>query len=317
MDIKRAIFAELAEATRKGAILATNTSYLDLDKIAEAAGERAEDVVGLHFFSPANIMPLLEIVRGAKTGEAALATAVETGKRLGKTGVVSGVCPGFIANRTFEKYTREAEFLLQEGATPAQVDSALVAFGMPMGPFAVRDLAGLDIGWARRKSVAHLRNPQERYSRIGDELCERGCFGQKTGRGFYLYEKGSRTPSPNPDLEDIIRGTGDAAGIKRREISDEEIVERCFYQVINEAARVLEEGIALRSSDIDLAWIAGYGFPRWRGGPLFWSSQIGLDRILARVRHFDTEHDFWSPARLLIRMAQQGKTFSDFQGVTK
>lgn len=317
MGVKRAIFGELAQVTREGTILASNTSYLDLDEIAAAAGQRESDVAGLHFFSPANIMPLLEIVRGNKTSDTALATAVETGQRLGKTAIVSGVCPGFIANRTFEKYTRETEFLLQEGATPSQVDQALVKFGMPMGPFAVRDLAGLDIGWARRKSVAHLRNPQERYSSVGDQICERGWFGQKTGRGFYIYEEGSRTPKPNPEVEDIIRASGEAAGIQRRDLSDEEIVERCIFQVVNEAARVLEEGIALRSGDVDLAWIAGYGFPKWRGGPLFWASQIGLDRVLERIRAFDAAFDFWTPAPLLVQLTEAGAGFGDFKGASK
>lgn len=314
LDVKRRIFEDLARHTRNGTVLASNTSYLDLDQIAEAAGERSKDVVGLHFFSPANIMPLLEIVRGQLSSDAALATAVETGKRLRKTAIVSGVCPGFIANRTFEKYTREAEFLLQEGATPAQVDGALVAFGMPMGPFAVRDLAGLDIGWARRKSVAHLRKPAERYSRVGDEICERGWFGQKTGKGFYLYDKGSRTPTPNPEVEEIVLATAAQDGIERRDISNEEIVERCFFQVVNEAARVLEEGVALRASDVDLAWIAGYGFPRWRGGPLYWASEIGLPKVLDRVRTYDTTNDFWSPAPLLVQLAGAGKGFGDFEG---
>lgn len=310
MDVKRAIFADLARLTKRGTVLATNTSYLDIDRIAEAAGDRRADVVGLHFFSPANIMPLLEVVRAEATSDAALATAVETGKRLRKTAIVARVCPGFIANRTFEKYTREAEFLLQEGATPEQVDAALVAFGMPMGPFAVRDLAGLDIGWARRKSVAHERDPALRYSRVGDLICERGWFGQKTGKGFYVYDEGSRNRRPNPDVAEIIRQTAAEDGIAQREITDAEIVERCFYQVVNEAARILDEGIALRASDIDLAWIAGYGFPRWRGGVLYWAEGFGLDAVLERVRHFDASHDYWTPAPLLERLAEAGESFA-------
>lgn len=311
LDVKRSIFAELADVTRVGTILATNTSYLDVDRIAEATGVRRADVVGLHFFSPANIMPLLEIVRAEATGDRALSTSVEMGKRLSKTAIVSRVCPGFIANRTFEKYTREAEFLLQEGASPTQVDKALTEFGMPMGPFAVRDLAGLDIGWARRKSVAHERDPEKRYSRVGDEICEKGWFGQKTGKGFYLYEPGNRKPKTNPDVEEIIRRTAEEDGVKQREISDQEIVERCFLQVVNEAAQLLDEGIASRASDVDLVWIAGYGFPRWRGGPLFWASGLGFDMVLSRVRAFSEQHDYWMPSPVLVSLAEKGGSLAD------
>ena len=312
MAVKQAVFAELAPRAKPQAILATNTSYLDVNEIAAAATGRSADVLGLHFFSPANIMPLLEIVRGDATSPEVLATAVGLAKRLGKTGIVAGVCQGFIANRMFEKYTREAEFLLQEGAAPEQVDKALVDFGMPMGPFAVRDLAGLDIGWARRKSVAHLRNAGARYSTVGDSICERGWFGQKTGRGFYRYEEGSRTPIPDPEVAALVAETAAAAGIARREIADEEIVARCLYAVVNEGARILEEGIALRASDVDLVWINGYGFPRWRGGPLFWAGQVGLADVLTRIRVFDEAHDFWQPADLLVALAEAGRTFDDW-----
>ncbi len=299
MDIKKAVFADLATHAKPGAVLASNTSYLDLDEIAQAAGDRADDVVGLHFFSPANIMPLLEIVRGAGTSDAALATALDLSKRLGKTGIVSGVCHGFIANRSFSAYLREAEFLLQEGAAPAQVDNAIKAFGFPMGPFAVRDLAGLDIGWAKRKSTVHLRNPDERYSDVGDLICERGWFGQKTGRGFYLYPEGGRKGVPDPDVTEIIARSAKAAGIERREISDQEIVERCLFAVVNEGARIVEEGIAKRASDVDVAWVNGYGFPRWRGGPMHWAESLGLDQVLDRIKNYDQTHDFWTPASLL------------------
>jgi 3-hydroxyacyl-CoA dehydrogenase len=313
MDVKKAIFAELAEVAKPCAVLASNTSYLDLDEIAKAAGPRARDVVGLHFFSPANIMPLLEIVRGAKTSEVALATALALSGSLGKTGVVSGVCHGFIANRSFSAYLREAEFLLQEGATPDQVDAALVAFGMPMGPFAVRDLAGLDIGWAKRKSTAHLRNPNERYSDVGDLICERGWFGQKTGRGFYLYPEGTRKGVPDPKVQALIDASAKAAGIKPRTISDQEIIERCLFAVVNEGARIVDEGIARRTSDVDVAWVNGYGFPRWRGGPMHWAEDVGLSNVLDRITHFNQAHDFWTPAALLQHLAQKGAGFDNME----
>ncbi len=311
MDVKQAVFAELADVAKPDAVLASNTSYLDLDKIATAARDRAEDVVGLHFFSPANIMPLLEIVRGAQTSEATLATALEVSRKLGKIGVVSEVCHGFIANRSFSAYLREAEFLLQEGATPEQVDAALVEFGMPMGPFAVRDLAGLDIGWAKRKSTAHLRNPDERYSDVGDLICERGWFGQKTGRGFYLYPDGARKGQPDPEVRALIDASAKAAGIAKREITDQEIIERCLYTVVNEGARIVEEGIARRASHVDVAWVNGYGFPRWRGGPMHWAEELGLSTVLARINDFDQANDFWTPAPLLVTLAEQNTSFAE------
>ena len=311
MAIKKDVFAKLANVAKPGAVLATNTSYLDVDEIALATS-RAPDVLGMHFFSPANIMPLMEIVRGRETSDTALATAFDLGRRCGKTSIVSGVCHGFIANRTFALYLREAEFLLEEGASPAQVDRALYAFGMPMGPFAVRDLAGGDIGWAKRKATAHLRDPKQRYSHVSDRICERGWFGQKTGRGYYRYEEGGRTPIPDPEVDEIIAQCAAEAGIARRDISDEEIIERCLYIVINEAARELEEGIAARASDIDLAWITGYGFPRWRGGILHWADTLGLDNVLARIREFDSAHDFWSPAPLLNALVGEGQSFAQW-----
>lgn len=309
MDLKKAIFAELAEKAKQDAILATNTSYLDVNEIAAATNGREADVLGLHFFSPANIMKLLEVVRGDKTTDDALVSGLKFGERIGKTAVVSGVCHGFIGNRVFAKYNREAEFLLQEGATVEQVDTALKQFGMAMGPFAVRDLAGLDIGWAMRKSTAHLRNPDERYSRVGDQICEQGWFGQKTGKGFYVYVDGK--PAPNPDLTDIIKETAMEAGIAAGTVSDDMVIERCLYAMVNESAKVLEEGIALRASDIDLVFINGYGFPGWRGGPLHWADTVGLAKILAAIDYFNEGHDFWAPAPLLQRLVQEGKTFAD------
>ena len=313
MEVKLAVFAELADVAKPDAVLASNTSYLDLDEIAAAAGARNQDILGLHFFSPANIMPLLEIVRGAQTSEATLATALELSRNLGKVGVVSGVCHGFIANRSFSAYLREAEFLLQEGATPKQVDAALVDFGMPMGPFAVRDLAGLDIGWAKRKSTAHLRNPNERYSDVGDLICERGWFGQKTGRGFYLYPEGARKGQPDPEVQALIDASARAAGVAKREITDQEIIERCLYAVVNEGARIVEEGIARRASDVDVAWVNGYGFPRWRGGPMHWAEELGLSTVLARISEFNQAHDFWTPASLLATLAEQTTSFAELE----
>ncbi len=312
MATKKAVFAELAKHAKPGATLATNTSYLDVDEIARAATGRAGDVLGMHFFSPANVMKLLEIVRGRETSPEVLATAMRLGRRLDKTGVVAGVCHGFIGNRLFERYLKQAEFLLEEGASPRQVDTVLVEFGLPMGPFAVRDLAGLDIGWANRKARAHLRKPRERYSRIGDEICERGWFGQKTGRGFYRYGEGSRAPMPDSEVDAIIKRCAQDSGIERRDISAQEILERCLYAVVNEGARVLEEGIALRAGDVDLVWINGYGFPSWRGGPMFWADQVGLKEVLERISAFDRAHDFWSPAPLLETLVKEGKSFTQW-----
>ncbi|MEQ9490495.1 MAG: 3-hydroxyacyl-CoA dehydrogenase NAD-binding domain-containing protein [Alphaproteobacteria bacterium] len=310
MDVKKSIFADLAQKAKPGAILATNTSYLDVNEIAAATDGREADVLGLHFFSPANIMKLLEVVRGDKTADEVLVSGLKFGERIGKTAVVSGVCHGFIGNRVFAKYNREAEFLLQEGATAVQVDTVLKQFGMAMGPFAVRDLAGLDIGWAMRKSTAHLRNPGERYSRVGDLICEQGWFGQKTGKGFYVYENGK--PTPNPDLQAIIDETAREAGIVTDTVSDDTVIERCLYAMVNECAKVLEEGIALRASDIDLVFINGYGFPGWRGGPLHWADTVGLAKVLAAIVYFNEGHDFWEPAPLLQRLVQEGKTFADW-----
>ena len=312
MDVKKQVFGEIAQHARGDAILATNTSYLDVDEIAKVTNGRETDVLGLHFFSPANVMKLLEIVRADKTADDVLATSIKLGQRLSKVGVVAGVCHGFIGNRLLELYAREAEFLLEEGASPQQVDRVLLEFGMAMGVFAVRDLAGLDISWAKRKANAHLRKPDERYSRIGDAICERGWFGQKTGRGFYLYEEGGRTPTPDPEVDAIIAECAKENGIEQREISDEEIIARCLYPIINEGARELEEGIALRASDIDLVWINGYGFPRWRGGPMCWADRIGLDKVLEQVKAFDQQHQFWAPSDLLVKLVEDGKSFADW-----
>lgn len=310
MDVKKSIFTDLGKLTSPGTILASNTSYLNINEIASVTGGREADVLGMHFFSPANIMKLLEVVRADKTDPAVLQAALAIGKKLGKVSVVAGVCHGFIANRTLEGYMREAQFLLEEGATPSQVDGALTKFGMAMGPLAVADLAGLDISWAKRKAAEATRDPNVRYSAVSDRLCEKGWFGQKTGRGYYVYDPETRRPSPNPEVDEIIATEARAANIQRREIADAEIVERCFFAVINEGARVLEEGIAQRASDIDVAWVNGYGYPRHRGGPMHWADTLGAARILTRIEAFTADHDFWEPAPLLRQLAEQDKTFA-------
>ncbi|MFQ5353059.1 MAG: 3-hydroxyacyl-CoA dehydrogenase NAD-binding domain-containing protein [Candidatus Binatia bacterium] len=310
MDMKKAVFSELSKIAKPDAVLATNTSYLDVNEIAAATNGRDANVLGLHFFSPANIMKLLEVVRGAKTAGDVVVTGLKLGRRLGKTAIVSGVGHGFIGNRMFAQYNREAEFMLQEGATVDQVDAALYEFGMALGSFSVRDLAGLDIGWAMRKSTAHLRKPEERYSTVCDEICERGWFGQKSGKGFYVYDGGSKTM--NPEVQAIVDQTGKVAGIEPNRITDDQIIERCVYALVNEGAKILEDGIALRASDIDLVFINGYGFPRWRGGPMHYADTVGLEAILETVCTFNTSHDFWTPAPLMERLVKDGRTFADW-----
>ncbi|MDF1749409.1 MAG: 3-hydroxyacyl-CoA dehydrogenase NAD-binding domain-containing protein, partial [Alphaproteobacteria bacterium] len=304
LAVKRDIFANLARVTKPGTILASNTSYIDVNEIATAAGDRISDVLGMHFFSPANIMKLLEIVRADNAAPDALTTALSVGKRLGKTPVVAGVCDGFIGNRIYNVYRREAIFLLEEGASPAQVDRALTKFGMALGPFAVMDLAGLDIAWAQRKATAHLRDPNKRYCTIPDRLCEMGRFGQKTGRGFYLYEAGNRKPVTDPNVEALAEDTAKESGITRREITDQEIVERCLYALVNESCALLQEGIAQRASDVDVVFCNGYGFPRQLGGPMFWAERIGFDAVLAKVSEFSQSHDFWEPSAGLKKLAK-------------
>lgn len=311
LDIKKEIFQALDRICKPSAILATNTSTLDINLISETIS-RPESVIGLHFFSPANVMRLLEIVRAGKTSKEVIATSMKLSKTIKKLGVLVGVCDGFVGNRMLAKYTREAHFIIEEGAMPHQVDKALYDFGLPMGPFAMGDLAGLDIGWAIRKRRAATRPADERYSTVADQICELGRFGQKTGAGFYCYEKGNRTPIPDPIVEEIITKTSEKAGIVRREISDQEIIERCLYQLVNEGAKILEEGIALRSSDIDLIYINGYGFPVYRGGPMFWADSIGLKNVNdAMCRYAEIHGDHWQPAPLLKRLVAEGKSFRD------
>ena len=312
MGVKEGVFRKLDQVMKPGAILATNTSTLDVDRIAGFT-KRPQDVVGLHFFSPANVMKLLEVVRGAKTAKDVMATVMQLAKKIRKTAVVSGVCDGFIGNRMLERYQRQCLYLLEEGATPQQVDRALENFGMAMGLFRVGDLAGNDIGWAVRKR-RYVENPDVPYSKIADRVCEAGRFGQKTGAGWYRYEPGKRDPIPDPAVDEIITAYRREMGIKPREISDEEIVERCVYALANEGARILEEGIAQRASDIDMVYLTGYGFPLKRGGPMFHADSVGLDKVTAAMKRFAAnphgDPEFWEPAPLLAKLAAGGKTFN-------
>jgi 3-hydroxyacyl-CoA dehydrogenase len=295
MDLKKRVFATLDQVAKPGAMLATNTSYLDVDEIARAT-QRPEAVLGTHFFSPANIMRLLEIVRGAQTSPATLATALELGKRLGKVPVVVGVCDGFVGNRMLAKRSVEAERLLLEGALPHDVDAAVAEFGFPMGPFAMADLAGLDVGM-------RIRRQRGTRAEIADALCEMGRYGQKTGAGFYRYETGSRAPLADPEVESIIVAASQRLGIARRAIGRDEILERMLYPMINEGARILEEGIAARPGDIDVIWVYGYGWPAWRGGPMWHAEQVGRQRVAERLEHYaDASGDAsLRPARWLTR----------------
>lgn len=311
MDIKKEVFQKLDAVCKPDAILATNTSTLDINEIA-AATSRPQQVIGTHFFSPANVMKLLEIVRGGKTSKEVIATAMALAKTIRKVGVLVGVCDGFVGNRMIHHYLREAMFLLEEGALPPQVDRVLYDFGMPMGPFQMSDLAGLDVGWRIRKRQAATRPKDERYSAIADKLCERGRFGQKTGAGFYRYEPGNRVPIPDPEVEALIVAESEARGIPRREIGDQEILERCIYPLINEGARILEEGIALRASDIDVIYVYGYGFPVYRGGPMFYADTVGVDVVYETICRYHERHGkLWEPAPLLTRLAEKGQSFAD------
>lgn len=311
MDLKKQVFTKLDAVCKPGAILATNTSTLDIDEIASAT-KRPEAVIGTHFFSPANVMRLLENVRGKASAPETIATVMKMGKQIRKVAVLAGNCDGFIGNRMLAPYMREASFLVDEGALPQDVDRVLTEFGMPMGPFTMGDMAGLDIGWRIRKAKAASRPNDQRYSTLGDKICEMGRFGQKTGAGYYKYEPGNRKPIPDPEIEKLIVETSAEQGIERRTISDEEILTRCFYSLVNEAAKILDEGIALRSSDIDIVWIYGYGFPVYRGGPMFWADSIGLDKIYEKVCEYrESQGQFWEPSPLLERLAKDGKGFGD------
>lgn len=313
MGVKQQVFEQLDAVCKPGAILASNTSSLDLNAIA-AFTKRPEDVVGLHFFSPANVMRLLEVVRGEKTSHEVLATAMAIGKKLKKVSVVVGVCDGFVGNRMVFQYGREAEFLLEEGATPQQVDGALRNFGMAMGPFAMRDLSGLDIGQAIRKRQRAALPAHLDFPTVSDKLCAAGMLGQKTGAGYYRYEPGNRTPLENPELAPMLEAASREKGIERRELDEQYIVERCIFALVNEGAKILEEGIAQRSSDIDIIYLNGYGFPPFRGGPMFYADSVGLDTVLARVKELHARcGDWWKPAPLLEKLAAEGGTFTDWQ----
>jgi 3-hydroxyacyl-CoA dehydrogenase len=311
IGVKEAVFKELDRVMKPGAILASNTSTLDVNKIAHFT-KRPQDVVGMHFFSPANVMKLLEVVRGEATAKDVLATVMAVAKKIKKTAVVSGVCDGFIGNRMIEQYGRQGGFLLDEGCTPQQVDKAMEKFGMAMGPFRMGDLAGNDIGWAIRKR-RYQEKPDMKYSKTADLLCEKGRFGQKTGAGWYDYVPGKRDAIPNAEVEQMIADHRAALGITPRKISDEEIVQRLVFSLVNEASHILEEGIANKASDIDVVYIFGYGFPVYRGGPLNYANEVGLFNVVQAMKRFAKnpldDAKFWEPAPLLARLAAEGKTF--------
>lgn len=309
ISVKEAVFRQLDQVMKPGAILASNTSTLDIDKIAGFTS-RPHDVIGMHFFSPANVMKLLEVVRGKATADDVLATVMTLAKKIKKTAVVSGVCDGFIGNRMIEQYLRQAFFLLEEGCLPAQIDQAIEHFGFAMGPFRMSDLAGNDIGWHIRQR-RRVERPDMVYSQIGDKLCERGRFGQKTSAGWYDYHPGDRTAHASDEVNQMIIAHAAELGVERRAISDEEIVERLIFALVNEGARILEEGIALRASDIDLVYLTGYGFPLYRGGPMFYASCVGLDKVLLAVRRYASglNGHAWQVAPWLQKLADEGKSF--------
>ena len=311
LGLKKEVFGQLDAACKPDAILATNTSTLDVNEIA-AATKRPEKVIGTHFFSPANVMRLVENVRGAKTSKDAIATIMKLSKTIGKVGVLVGVCDGFVGNRMLYAYRRQADFLLEEGAQPQQIDKVIYNFGMPMGPFQMADLAGLDVGWRIRKGHAATRPRHLRYSPVADRICELGRFGQKTSAGWYRYEAGSRAPIPDPVIDALIRKVSEDLGITRRPVNDDEIIPRCLYPLVNEGAKILEEGLALRASDIDIVWMYGYGFPRFRGGPMFWADLVGTRTIYETMSRLHDEHGDWlEPAPLLAKLAKEGKEFGD------
>ena len=309
LEVKKAVFKELDRVCKPGAVLATNTSYLDIDAIADAT-KRPQDVIGLHFFSPANIMKLLEIVVPAKVAPDVVTTAFELAKKMKKVPVRAGVCDGFIGNRILAVYKQAADYIMEDGASPYEIDEAVRGFGYPMGPFQVTDLAGGDIGWATRKRRAATRNPNARYVEVADRICENGWFGQKTQRGFYLYPQGARVGQQDPEVLAIVDAERAKKGVTPRKFTPEEIMRRYMAAMINEGAKVVEEGIALRPLDVDVTFISGYGFPRWRGGPMKWADMQGLDKVLADIKEFEKEDAlFWKPAPLLEKLVAEGKNF--------
>jgi 3-hydroxyacyl-CoA dehydrogenase len=312
MALKKQVFAEIDAIAKPDCILASNTSTLSIDEIASAT-KRPEMVIGHHFFSPANVMRLLEVVRGKATAKEVIATSMALAKSLKKVAVLAGNCRGFIGNRMLGPYFREAQFLIEEGASVEDVNQTLYDFGWAMGPLAVSDLAGLDVGWRIRKEYRHLEKPGVRVPRVADRLCELGRFGQKTGRGFSKYDA-ERRPMPDPETAALIEDVAREAGIERRKITRDEIVDRGLFALVNEGAKLLGEGYALRAVDIDIVYLNGYGFPAWRGGPMFYADTVGLGKVLARIQEFEARHgsDLWSPAPLLKLLAQDGRTFADF-----
>jgi 3-hydroxyacyl-CoA dehydrogenase len=311
MALKKQVFGELDRVCKPGAILASNTSTLNIDEIAQAT-KRPQSVIGTHFFSPANVMRLLEIVRGKASSKEIIATCMQLSKKIGKIGVLVGNCRGFVGNRMFGPYRREAQFLAEEGASVEAVDSALYDYGMAMGPMAVGDLAGLDVGWRIRKEYKHLEKPGVRQPIAEDKLCEMGRYGQKTGAGWCKYDE-NRRAIPDPEVGRLVRQWAAEAGIQQRQITKEEIVDRCIYALVNEGARILEEGYALRAVDIDIIYLNGYGFPAHRGGPMWYADTVGLKKVYDRIREFHAQHGFWwEPAPLLKKLAEEGKKFADF-----
>ena len=309
MPIKKEVFAKLDTVCKQRAILASNTSYLNIDEISRST-KRPQDVMGMHFFSPANVMKLLENVRGRKTAPEVYATAMKLGKAIGKVPVLVGVCDGFVGNRILGPRSREHAFMLEEGALPQQIDKVLYDFGFPMGPFEVGDLAGLDVGWRNRKSRLDRLTPREKANNILDKICELGRYGQKTGAGFYKYDE-KRNASPDPLIEELIIQHSKELGFTRRTISDQEILERSIYSMINEGAKILGEGIVARPLDIDIVWIYGYGFPVYRGGPMFYADQIGLKTVYDAMLKYQRQHgeEYWKPAPLLERLVKEGRGF--------
>ncbi|MGE5323356.1 MAG: 3-hydroxyacyl-CoA dehydrogenase NAD-binding domain-containing protein, partial [Actinomycetota bacterium] len=311
MALKKQVFGELDKICKPGAVLASNTSTLSIDEIAQATS-RPQSVIGTHFFSPANVMRLLEIVRGKATSKEVIATCMQLSKKLGKVGVLVGNCRGFVGNRMFGPYRREAQFLVEEGASVEAVDKALYDYGMAMGPLSVGDLAGLDVGWRIRKEFRHLEKPGVRQPIAEDKLCEMGRYGQKTGAGWYKYDE-NRRAIPDPEVAKLVKQWAAEAGIPQREISAEEIVDRCIYALVNEGARILEEGYALRAVDIDIIYLTGYGFPAHRGGPMWYADTVGLKKVYDRICEFERQHgELWTPAPLLKELALSGKEFKGF-----
>jgi 3-hydroxyacyl-CoA dehydrogenase len=312
MALKKAVFAELDRVVKRGAVLGSNTSTLNIDEIAGTTS-RPESVIGLHFFSPANVMRLLEIVRGRLTSKPVIATAMQVAKKIGKIGVLVGNCWGFVGNRMFLPYIDEAQFIVEEGAAPEAVDKALANWGMAMGPLAVVDMSGVDVGVRVREQAKHLQKPGSRQPMVEDQLVKMGRMGQKTGAGWYKYDA-DRRATPDPEIAALVSKLAAEAKIPQRQISDEEIVDRGVYMLVNVGARILEEGYALRAGDIDTVYVNGYGFPAFRGGPMWYADTVGLKKVYARVSEFHKQHgERWEPAPLLKRLAEEGKTFAEFE----